>query len=136
MKYKPGQNLKTRREVLEAFLEGHKILMGEDVEELGAFPFVINQDRLELDKPFNDTFFRKVAPRRRILNGVELDEPILEELEVGTKYYVPTLDSPNYFLKTWIGDRRDKERLEKGEVYLQQVSAVKHGEAARKWSFK
>lgn len=76
----------------------------------------------------------KPAPSPTIIcNGVEVPEPVREALEVGTKYYVASTLSENWFIwNLWDGDEVDLFYLGRGLTHLTEAAAVSHAKAMAK----
>lgn len=66
-----------------------------------------------------------VAPRTRIINGVEVPEPMDKEPESGTQYFVESISSDGFarsFL--WTGTSYDIMRFERGQCYESEEAAT------------
>lgn len=109
------------------------------------------QDAMETDKPWerwvfiteNGTlcqcmkhpewrkdFEYRRKPRTILINGIEVPEPVKEELLEGQSYYLVDITYPQLMqLQYWDNDTLDARFLERGLIHLTEENARKHAEA-------
>lgn len=78
-----------------------------------------------------DTYYEyRIKPRTININGFEVPEPVIDELEYGTEFFKVELESDelcdNY---TWNGDHFDKKWLSLGIIHLTREAAELHAKA-------
>lgn len=68
------------------------------------------------------------------VNGIEVPEPELEELEEGQMYYVANIVDDDYcYSLQWDGHGVDIRLLKRGLIHLDKESAIKHAKAMLKF---
>jgi hypothetical protein len=69
-------------------------------------------------------------PEETMFNGVMIPAPLRVAPEIGTVYYVATLETNEYKYKdVWRDDPIDRRRLERGLVHPTAEAAARHGKA-------
>jgi hypothetical protein len=73
----------------------------------------------------------KPAPAPTIIvNGIEVPEPVREELEVGRKYWLATTSGPELSIELiWRDHPFHRTRLNRGLIHLTEAAAVEHTKA-------
>lgn len=72
----------------------------------------------------------RIAPRKILVNGVEVPAPQVEAPEKYDCYYVPdTAEEDLYYELTWSGDEMDHRYLERGLLYRDEESAIARAKA-------
>ena len=73
----------------------------------------------------------KPAPAPTIIvNGIEVPEPVREELEKGCRYWLANPTSPYLYSELcWGGDDTDRRWLSRGLIHLNEAAAVAHTKA-------
>lgn len=69
-------------------------------------------------------------PQTILVNGIEVPEPVKQELLEHQTYYVVDITFPNLIQQQyWINDHLDVRFLERGLIHLTEENARKHAEA-------
>ena len=73
----------------------------------------------------------KPAPAPTIIvNGIEVPEPVREELEKGCRYWLANPTSPYLYSGLWWGGNDiDRRWLSRGLIHLTEAAAVEHAKA-------
>lgn len=131
-KYKPGQELTTMRQVIEAQLEGWAIQSEDGDEWTDVFHVIV--PAASLDNPLEYACRVKPKPKPKCFcNGVEVEAPETEPLVVGREYYLPLFNAGGkYASNQWADDSVDWAYLEMGLIYLSKEAALKRREAMLK----
>jgi hypothetical protein len=72
---------------------------------------------------------RRRKPKTITINGIEVPEPLRNELKLGDRYFMPNLDFAGVTDGVWDNVDNDYERLKSGIVHLTKEAAIKHAEA-------
>ena len=76
------------------------------------------------------SFEYRRKPRTHKVNGFEVPEPMREAPEVGSSYWVPSIDTTVLaFSCFWEGDMFDERRLERGLVHATKEAAIANAKA-------
>lgn len=100
-----------------------KLTAGESVQFYGLSGRYVGSDT---ESP-EDLF---MSSPKTMVGGVIVNSPEVEHPHLGTKYYTPAVDSI-YRVREykWCGNEHDTERLRRGLVHLDRLSAISHTEA-------
>ena len=80
----------------------------------------------------SDNIYRaKPAPAPTIIvNGIEVPEPVREELKIGQRYWAISLTCDGLVINAlWSNDTIDLRRLTRGLIHLNEAAAVAHAKA-------
>lgn len=71
----------------------------------------------------------RIKPRTMSINGMEFPEPMLEEPEVGTEYWMVDIHNQGCNFFSWIGDDNDLKWLKRGLIQATEEGAIAQAKA-------
>ena len=108
----------TKDEIKKALIAGEKFMTSGGLEaDIDYFVNILIRDEF------------KIKPKTININGFEVPEPVMFELENNKKYWAVNLSYRLCIEATWNRDAIDKERLKYGVIHLTKEAAELHAKA-------
>lgn len=117
-------------QALRWIADGEKVQARYKDKRFGSFPSDFDSAYVGRMLEGDDGWEFSLKPRTITVNGREVPEPVREPLSIGSKYFVPCVDTEELYLSgSWSGYDVSFRRLKYGLVHLTKEAAIAHAKA-------